>query len=126
MSGSSRLASPTIPTSESNQAVLLYYLPIQSRYWSIAMAVLVVTLLVGIVLGNCLINSLCVPSLDSMTLIHGRSIGNQQISIRLGLDRHSRKPGAIQSATTEAISPVSDLDLAFVNRVLYSSHLHRH
>jgi hypothetical protein len=44
---------------------------ISFRYWSIAIAVLVVTLLVGIVLGNCLVNSLSVPSLDSMKLIHG-------------------------------------------------------
>jgi hypothetical protein len=45
---------------------------ISFRYWSIAMAVFVITLLVGIVLGTCLVNSLSVPSLDSMTLIHGK------------------------------------------------------
>jgi len=35
------------------------------------MALLVVTLLIGIVLANCLVNSLSVPTLDSMKLIHG-------------------------------------------------------
>lgn len=37
------------------------------------------------------------------------------------LDRHTRKPGLVERSTTDAISPVSDLDLSFVNRVLYSS-----
>jgi hypothetical protein len=37
------------------------------------------------------------------------------------LDRHTRKPANFEKLDTDAISPVSDLDLAFVNRVLYSS-----
>ena len=37
------------------------------------------------------------------------------------LDRHARKPGHFQRSEADAISPVSDLDLSFVNRVLYSS-----
>jgi hypothetical protein len=37
------------------------------------------------------------------------------------LDRHTRKPGNFERSDTHAISPVSDLDLSFVNRVLYSS-----
>jgi len=42
------------------------------RYWSIAIAILVGTLLVGIVLGNCLVNSLSTPSLDTIKLIQGK------------------------------------------------------
>ncbi|CAF0851722.1 unnamed protein product [Rotaria sp. Silwood1] len=78
------------------------------KYWSIAIAVLVVTLLIGIVLGNCLVNSLSVPSLDSMKLIH---------------DRHTRKPMNVKNSNTDAIAPVCDLDLTFVNRILYSSDI---
>ena len=37
------------------------------------------------------------------------------------LDRHARKPGLVERSATDAISPVSDLDLSFINRVLYSS-----
>jgi len=37
------------------------------------------------------------------------------------LDRHTRKPVNFENSDTEAIPPVADLDLAFVNRVLYSS-----
>ncbi|CAF2415358.1 unnamed protein product [Rotaria sp. Silwood2] len=78
------------------------------KYWSIAMAVVVVTLLIAIVLGNCLVNSLSVPSLDCMRLIH---------------DRHTRKIINIKKSNTDAIPPVCDLDLAFVNRILYSSDI---
>jgi hypothetical protein len=37
------------------------------------------------------------------------------------LDRYTRQPVNSQNSDTDAIPPVSDLDLAFVNRVLYSS-----
>jgi hypothetical protein len=37
------------------------------------------------------------------------------------LDRHTRKPVDFERSDIHAISPVSDLDLSFVNRVLYSS-----
>ncbi|CAF3140669.1 unnamed protein product [Rotaria socialis] len=76
------------------------------KYWSIAIAIGVVTFLISIVLGNCLVNSLSVPSLDSMKLIR---------------DRHTRKRDLSKHSTTDAIPPVSDLDLSYVNRVLYLS-----
>ncbi|CAF0872204.1 unnamed protein product [Rotaria sordida] len=78
------------------------------KYWSIAIAILVVTLLIGIVLVNCLVNSLSVPSLDSMKLIQ---------------DRHTRKKMNVKNLNTDAIPPVCDLDLSFVNQVLYSSDI---
>jgi hypothetical protein len=37
------------------------------------------------------------------------------------LDRHTRKSVKVDNCETDAIPPVSDLDLAFVNRVLYAS-----
>jgi len=37
------------------------------------------------------------------------------------LDRHTRKLVNFEKSDTDAIAPISDLDLAFVNRVLYSS-----
>jgi hypothetical protein len=37
------------------------------------------------------------------------------------LDRHARKPSTSDRSDTDAIPPVSDLDLSFVNRLLYSS-----
>ncbi|CAM4773904.1 unnamed protein product [Rotaria magnacalcarata] len=77
------------------------------KYWSIAIAIVVVALLISIVLGNCLVNSLSVPSLDSMKLIH----------------RHTRKREFSKYSTTDAIPPVSDLDLSYVNRILYSSDI---
>ncbi|CAF0818421.1 unnamed protein product [Adineta steineri] len=77
------------------------------KYWSIAIAVLVLTLLIGVIVGNYLLNSLSIPPLDSISLIH---------------DRHTRKPQDLISSETDAIPPVSDLDLSFVNQVLYSSH----
>ena len=52
----------------SSTSMLIYF-----RYWSIAMAGLVVTLLIGIILGNFLMNNLSIPTLDDMTLIHGKS-----------------------------------------------------
>ncbi|UJR23489.1 hypothetical protein I4U23_026487 [Adineta vaga] len=82
---------------------LTYY---PHKYWSIAIAVLILALLIGIVLGNCLVNSLSVPTLDSMSLIH---------------DRHTRKRTHLKTTDTDAIPPVSDLDLSFVNQILYSS-----
>ncbi|CAF0790025.1 unnamed protein product [Adineta ricciae] len=82
---------------------LTYY---PHKYWSIAIAVLVLTLLIGIVLGNCLVNSFSVPSLNSMVLIH---------------DQHTRKTKHDESSDADAIPPVADLDLSFVNQVLYSS-----
>lgn len=97
---------------------------ISFRYWSIAIAVLVFTLLVGIILGNCLVNSLSVPSLDSMKLIHGKlSNGVKEYERQKvhSLDRYTRKPVHFERSDTDAISPVSDLDLSFINRVLYSS-----
>ncbi|CAF0822729.1 unnamed protein product [Adineta steineri] len=77
------------------------------KYWSIAIAVLVLTLLIGVIVGNYLLNNLSIPPLDSISLIH---------------DRHTRKPQDFISSETDAIPPVSDLDLSFVNQVLYSSH----
>ena len=38
------------------------------------MAILVIVLLFGIVFGNYIINSLSIPSLDSMKLIHGKKL----------------------------------------------------
>lgn len=37
------------------------------------------------------------------------------------LDRHARKAVNVRNSDTDAIAPVSDLDLSFVNRALYSS-----
>jgi hypothetical protein len=39
----------------------------------------------------------------------------------VSLDRHTRKLVNFKKSDTDAIAPISDLDLAFVNRVLYSS-----
>ncbi len=69
-------------------------------------------------------NSLSVPSLDSMKLIHGkqrRLLKKYERKMNVSLDRHTRKPVNFENSDTDAIPPVSDLDLAFVNRVLYSS-----
>jgi hypothetical protein len=71
--GLKKLGLHIILISNQNTYLMNYFfsLIISFRYWSIAMALLVVTLLIGIVLGNCLVNSLSVPPLDSMKLIHG-------------------------------------------------------
>jgi hypothetical protein len=68
------------------------------------------------------VNSLSVPSLDSMKLIHGKERrGYEKEKNSLILDRHTRKAVNINNCETDAIPPVSDLDLAVVNRVLYAS-----
>lgn len=82
------------------------------------------TLLVGIVLGNFLLNNLSIPPLDSISLIYGKtrmtSDKQENLFYWTDLDRHTRKPTKDDQLHDDAIAPVSDLDLALVNRVLYS------
>jgi hypothetical protein len=92
------------------------------RYWSIAIAGLVITLLIGIVVGYYTISSLSIPALDNMRLIHGNRVSYSKsiFNYSFSSDRHTRKPSVKHQRRQHSIAPVSDMDLARVNRILYS------
>ncbi|CAF0780206.1 unnamed protein product [Didymodactylos carnosus] len=77
------------------------------KYWSIVFALLVIILILSIVLCNFCINNLSVPSLDDFRLIH---------------DRYVRLPPSnLFQNDIDCIPPVFDMELKYVNHVLYST-----
>ena len=88
------------------------------------MAGLIVSLLIGLILSNFLLNSLSIPTLDDVKLVHGKSyslIQSDYNEMKIYLDRHTRPLMNREISDLNGTPPACDLDLAYVNQLVYSS-----